>query len=94
MRIAAFVRAVIEVVQQRVDPGRGDIRILCEIPGCIEQGVRAPALTETVLEIVCEGIDPGRGDVLVRRKIPISIEEFTCSAGPEIARLPMRTQLN
>ena len=72
---ATFGLPVRDVVQQRVDPGIGDIRIGAEIVPGVEAGTRVASQMRADPEIVLDRVHAERGDVRVLGQIPFPVEQ-------------------
>ena len=74
MGIAAFRGALLYVVGERVDAGRGDIRVALQIPVAVEERMGIAAFRGTLLYVVGKRVDAGRGDIRVALQIPLTIK--------------------
>ena len=62
-------------MDERIDVGSSDVRVLRKIPVGVEQWVGVAALGGAATEVMHERIDVGLSDVGVLRKIPAGVEQ-------------------
>src|SRR5207237_7918543 len=71
---ASVVSTVTHIVNERVDPGSRHVRVLCQVPIAIEEGVGVASFGRPDAEVIEEGIDPRSGHVGVLCEIRIGLE--------------------
>ena len=65
MRVAQLGSAHLQIVQQRMLPGTGDVRIVRKIPGAVEEAVGIAALGGAIVDEMVQRVGSGGGDVRV-----------------------------
>src|SRR5579884_1152729 len=75
MRIAPLLPTLLQVMHERIRSGAREIRILREIPGAIEEWMRAESLTASNFEVVPERFHTGTRQLRMLFQIISDIEE-------------------
>ena len=65
MRVAQLRSAHLQIVQQRMLPRTGDVRIVGKIPRAVEEAVGIAALSGAIVDEMVQRVGSGGGDVRI-----------------------------
>ena len=72
----SFEAAMLDVMQQGVDPERGNVAVSLEIGRCAEIWSRISAFAPAGFEIVPDGVNPASAHIGICLKVPGAIEKL------------------